>query len=142
MGAQLLAMRVEEARGAGGGEALHTVARRIVQILKDPKGSQEHQASETLVAHLERAESQLPKSKDKEPSPLLASILEARSLASVEDGPADSERSVDTQLGPTSLGNTGQIGHGTLPQMSRLRTGSIEPSASKDFGKTAPAIFT
>jgi len=139
--AQLLAMRVEEARGAGGGEALQTVARRIVQILKDPKGSQEHQASESLVASLDRAEALMPKSsKDKEPSPLLALIMEARSLASVDDGGADSERSVDTQLDPGTLANAS----GTLPALGKGRNGSVETGgvSAAALARTSPAIFT
>merc|ERR1712039_549281 len=136
--ARLLAMRVEEVRGSGGGEALKTVAQHIVKMLeKQQKTSMEE--NKQLVEYLQRAESFIPKTKqNNKDSPLLELINTALNLAIVED-PEDIEDEDDpeTPQGPSSLANTGG-----LAQLGRNRTTSLENATKADLSRTSPAIFT
>merc|ERR1712217_5368 len=103
----------------------------------DPKGSQEHQASEALVGYLEKAQSLMPTTKNnKEPAPLLKLIEEALAEARIEEEGCEDSDEDDMQQGPNSLANTGG-----LPQ-GRNRTDSMDKATRADLSRTSPAIFT
>jgi len=130
--AQLLATRVEEAGCLG--EAPQTVARRILDLLK---GSQDHHATESLCAALDRVEALIPRDTgegaSKDASLLLRLVMEARSLCS-HDGAAESDRSsAGKAQDHTPLATTS-----TLPPLGQA---GRSPDAALDFARTSPAIF-
>jgi len=146
--AQLLATRVEEAGCFG--EAVLTIARRIVFLLKS---SQNHHAPETLLAALERVEVLVPRDaaaaaegggggKDSS-STLLGLVLKARSLGSADVAGATDARGAaadagrDTGRDAAAMAATASSSSSLLGQAGR----NSMDSAGVGFAKTSPAIF-